>query len=201
MLFKCWLKPSVLERSNSDKSGNTKILRTTLFGLIMSDYYRSKISLTEKNIDTNTSHQVVKVYCDAVHGLSFHIGTIGEGNSWESLIMNNLFMRNEIKSPSTDSIVEMIDFLTEDGKCSTYASELEIKLLEMTLNHLKIRIQQIVSGVGRFLDLRLSESFWSVTLHIEMIPFPSQITNQRPRERNLHQAFDLFDKQKYRSNR
>ena len=74
-------QPSALERSNSDKSGNTKILRTTLFGLIMSDYYRSKISLTEKNIDTNTSHQVVKVYCDAVHGLSFHIGTIGEGNS------------------------------------------------------------------------------------------------------------------------
>ena len=73
--------------------------------------------------------------------------------------MNNLFMRNEIKSPSTDSIVEMIDFLTEDGKCSTYASELEIKLLEMTLNHLKIRIQQIVSGVGRFLNLRLSALF------------------------------------------
>ena len=81
-LFKCWRsQPSALERSNSDKSGNTKILRTTLFGVIMSDYYRSKISMTEKNIDTNTSHHVVKVYCDAVHGLSFHIGTIGEGNS------------------------------------------------------------------------------------------------------------------------
>ena len=60
-------------------------------------------------------------------------------------------MNHGTRSPKTDAIVEMIDFLTEDGKCSSNASELEIKLLEMTLSHLKIRIQQIVSGPGRFL--------------------------------------------------
>ena len=70
--------PKFLQLKNSDKSGNTNILRTTLYGLIMSDYYRSKLSMTEKNIDTNTSHHIVKVYCDAVHGLPFHIGTIGK---------------------------------------------------------------------------------------------------------------------------
>ena len=62
-------------------------------------------------------------------------------------------MNHGTKSPKTDAIVEMIDFLTEDGKCSINASELEIKLLEMTLSHLKIRIQQIVSGPGRFPNL------------------------------------------------
>ena len=64
-------------------------------------------------------------------------------------------MNHRTKSPKTDAIVEMIDFLTEDGKCSSNASELEIKLLEMTLSHLKIRIQQIVSGPGRFPNLAL----------------------------------------------
>ena len=39
----------------------------------------------------------------------------------------------------------MIDFLTEEGKCEI--SELEMNLLVLTLNQLKIRIQQIVSGV------------------------------------------------------
>ena len=38
----------------------------------------------------------------------------------------------------------MIDFLTEEGKCEI--SELEMNLLVLTLNQLKIRIQQIVSG-------------------------------------------------------
>ena len=64
--------------------------------------------------------------------------------------MNNLSMNYRTKSAKTDAIVEMIDFLTENGKCSSDASELEIKLLEMTLSHLKIRLQQIVSGLGRF---------------------------------------------------
>ena len=72
--------PKFLQLKNSDKSGNTNILRTTLYGLIMSDYYRSKLSMNEKNIDTNTSHHIVKVYCDAVHGLPFHIGTIGKAD-------------------------------------------------------------------------------------------------------------------------
>ena len=60
-------------------------------------------------------------------------------------------MNYRTKSAKTDAIVEMIDFLTENGKCSSNASELEMKLLEMTLSQLKIRIQQIVSGPGRFL--------------------------------------------------
>ena len=33
-----------------------------------------------------------------------------------------------------------------------------------------------------------------------MVPFWSQITNKRSTERNIHQALDLFDKQKYRWN-
>ena len=71
--------------------------------------------------------------------------------------MNNSSSKNNIKSTKTDAIVEMIDFLTENGKCSSKASELELKLLEMTLNHLKIRIQQIVSGLGRFFGILTSE--------------------------------------------
>ena len=46
--------------------------------------------------------------------------------------------------PGKDDIAEMIDFLTEEGKCEI--SELEMNLLVLTLNQLKIRIQQIVSG-------------------------------------------------------
>ena len=48
------------------------------------------------------------------------------------------------KYPKKDDIAEMIDFLTEEGKCEI--SELEMNLLVLTLNQLKIRIQQIVSG-------------------------------------------------------
>ena len=72
-------------------------------------------------------------------------------------------MNHGTKSPKTDAIVEMIDFLTEDGKCSSNASELEIKLLEMTLSHLKIRIQQIASGPERFPNL-LSSFVIAVTM-------------------------------------
>ena len=60
----------------SDKLGKLNTVPTSLFGLALSDFYRSQITFTDKNIETNTSHHIVKVYCDAVHGLPFHIGTI-----------------------------------------------------------------------------------------------------------------------------
>ena len=60
----------------SDKLGKPSMVPTSLFGLALSDFYRSQITFTDKNTETNTSHHIVKAYCDAVHGLPFHIGTI-----------------------------------------------------------------------------------------------------------------------------
>ena len=82
--------------------------------------------------------------------------------------------------PGKDDITEMIDFLTEEGKCSIQSSELEMKLLSMTLNQLKIRIQQIVSG--QEFKSNLNENFVS---NQGMIPdelIESKITNKKPPE-------------------
>ena len=82
--------------------------------------------------------------------------------------------------PGKDDITEMIDFLTEEGKCSIQSSELETKLLAMTLNQLKIRVQQIVSGQG--FKSNLNKNFVS---NQRMIPdelIESKFTNKKPPE-------------------
>ena len=69
----------------SDKAGKQTIVRTSHFAILMSDHYRSHLSVDAKQIQTDVSHHIIKAYCDAVHGLPFDIGTIDQGFNFSYL--------------------------------------------------------------------------------------------------------------------